>query len=298
MILADEDPAMAAGRLSVERRLAAGLAVTPRGLEWPLKIRAQYNEMELRGFGRAQSLLCPHYVDEQGGLCGIWKYRNSVCSTWFCKFVRGAVGREFCEATKHLLLTIELELSRWCAVQLDLQESALGLLLAPRLARGQLPTFTLEDIEDQVEPDKQRQAWANWYGREREFYLACGELVRQLKWSDVSAICGPEVLVRSRLTKKAYLHLVADEIPERLQMGTFTVMEASDGFYNLHHPANGLDPFQLSARIMRLLPHFDGRPTTEIVKQIIDTEGLRFTPELLRRLVDFKILRAVEARAA
>ena len=41
---------------------------------------------------------------------------------------------------------------------------------------------------------------------------------------------------------------------------------------------------------MRLLPYFDGRPIADIVNQIVEKEGLRFTDELLRRLVDFNIL--------
>jgi hypothetical protein len=77
-------------------------------------------------------------------------------------------------------------------------------------------------------------------------------------------------------------------------MGAFTVMDVSAGFYSVHTPALGLDRFQMSQRVMRLLPHFDGRQTTEIVDQIVDQEGVRFTPELLRRLVDFRILTRVE----
>jgi hypothetical protein len=47
-------------------------------------------------------------------------------------------------------------------------------------------------------------------------------------------------------------------------------------------------------RVMKLFPCLDGRATTEIVNQIVEREGLRFTGELLRRLVDFKILVSVE----
>lgn len=294
MILSDEDPAMAPGRATVERRLDAGLAVTPRGLEWPLKVRAQYTQAEPRAFGRAQSLRCPHYLSDQGGLCGIWKYRNSVCSTWFCKYVRGSVGREFWETAKQLLLAIEMELSRWCAIQLNLDESALGFLLSPLLVVGQLPILTLEEVDETVAPEQQRKMWANWYGREREFYRACAELVSKLDGTEVLSICGPEVQVHARLLQKAYRNLVADEIPERLRVGSFKVMDVSRGFYSLHDPAIGVDRFQLSERVMGLLPYFDGRPTSEIVSQIIEKERLRFTPELLRRLVDFKILTAAE----
>ena len=298
MILADDDPAMAAGRASVEKRLEATIAVTPMGLEWPLKSRAQYTQMETHAFGRAQTLRCPHYVNEQGGLCGIWKYRNSVCSTWFCKYVRGAVGRDFWESTKLLLLTIETELSRWCALKLGLDEAALPQLLKQILMPGQLPNLKLEDIEEQVNQQKQQRLWANWHGREREFYLACGALVSQLTLPDVLAICGSEVQVRSRLTQKAYRAVIGTEIPERLKAGPFTVMQAGRDFYSLYAPGIGLDIFHLSGKVMRLLPYFDGRPTTEIVSEIVDKEGLRFTDELLRRLLDFKILEGVEAQAA
>ena len=293
MILADDDPAMAAGRATVEKRIAAGLAITPSGLEWPLKSRAQYTQMESYAFGRAQSLRCPHFLNEQGGLCGIWKYRNSICSTWFCKYVRGAVGRNFWESTKQLLLTIEQGLSRWCAVKLELDDSALRYLLTPMLMPGQLPDLKLEDIDERVDFEKQRRIWANWHGREREFYLACGELVASLEWSDVSSICGAEVQLRSRLTQQAYRAVIGKDIPERLKVGAFTVMQAGRDFYKLHRPGIGLDVFPLSARVTRLLPYFDGRPTTEVVSEIVDKEGLRFTDDLLRRLVDFKILESV-----
>jgi hypothetical protein len=162
------------------------------------------------------------------------------------------------------------------------------------LMPGQLPELKLEDVEEQVDHEKQRRVWANWHGREREFYLACGKLVASLSWTDVLAICGSEVQVRSRLTQKTYRTLIAAEVPERLKVGAFSVLQAGRDVYNLYHPAIGLDAFHLSERVMRLLPYFDGRPTTEIVSEIVDKEGLRFTDDLLRRLVDFKILEGVE----
>ncbi|MGE0126832.1 MAG: hypothetical protein AB7U82_01915 [Blastocatellales bacterium] len=299
MILTDEDPAMAQGRASVEARLEAGIGVTPLGLEQPLKRRLLYTQMEPRAFGRAQSMRCPHYIDEQGGLCGVWKYRNSVCSTWFCKYERGATSRNFWDVSKFLLLNVEDELSRWCAVKLELEETALALSLPPRLESGfglalTRPTLTLEDIDDLVDADKQRRFWGNWHGREWEFYRACAELVAPLTWAEALAICGPETQARARLTLKAYRQMKADDIPERLRMGDFMVMEANPDFYSLYHPDIGMDAFKLSARIIRLLPYFDGQPTAEIVNQIVEKEGLRFTDELLRRLVDFKILLPVE----
>jgi hypothetical protein len=297
MILTDEDPAMARGRASVEARLDAGVALTPLGLEQPPKMKSLYNLMETRAFGRAQSLLCPHYINESGGLCAVWKYRNSVCSTWFCKYVRGGVGRNFWEAVKRLLMTVEDDLSRWCAIELELDEAALDLSFTPDAEAGHR-RLTLEDIDDQVDPDRQRRLWGDWYGREREFYRACAELVAPLKWLDALAICGPETRARARSAQKAYQVMTSEEIPERLRMGAFTIVGANGDFYRLYHPDIGMDVFSLSARVMRLLPYFDGRTTTEIVAQIAEKEGMRFTAELLRRLVDFGILIAVDQAGA
>ena len=290
MILTDDDPAMAAGRATVAARLQAGLAVTPLGLEQPAKHRALYTQIEPRAFGRAQSLRCPHYLAEQGGLCGVWKYRNSICSTWFCKYARGAVGRDFWETAKLLLLTVEDDLSRWCAIQLDLDDTALALLLVPRPASGPQPPLSPEELDGRVDLNLQRRSWGQWFGREQDFYRACAELVAPLRWSDVLAICGPEAQARARLTQRAYRRMTEGEIPGRLRMGGFTVMEADADGYRLYHPDIGMDVFRLSARVMRLLPYFDGRPTAETVLHITEKEGLRFTDELLRRLVDFNIL--------
>jgi hypothetical protein len=294
MILTDVDPAIAGGRASVEARLQAGLAVTPLGIGVPAKVNSLYTQIEPRAFGRMQSLRCPHYIDEEGGLCGIWKYRNSICSTWFCKYERGGVSRDFWEMVKPLLLAIENDLARWCAIKLELDETALALLLTPSAVAGQRPQLTPEDMDERVDADQQRRRWGNWYGRELEFYRACAELVAPLSWENVVAICGPELQLRARLTAQAYRQLTSFEIPARLRLGNFTIMDATPEFSRLYHPGLGMDVFQVSSRVMRLLPYFDGRLVSESVQLVMNKEGLRFTDEMLRRLVDFKILVAVE----
>lgn len=293
MILMDEDPAMARGRVSVEARLQAGLAVTPLGLEQNSRQKLLYDHKEARAFGRAQSLRCPHYIDEQGGLCGVWKYRNSICSTWFCKYVRGAQGRKFWEAAKQLLLAIEDDLARWCVIELEVGDDALELMLPQRVA-DKKQSLSPEELDDRVDPARQRRSWGAWYGREREFYQACAELVAPLSWPEVLAVCGSEVRAWARLTHTAYRLLITDEIPARLRLGSFTIMDAGADFYRLYHPEIGMDVLTLSVKVMRLLPHFDGRLRTEVVAQIEAQEHLRFTDDLLRRLVDFKVLTPVE----
>src|SRR5207253_3996635 len=102
-------------------RVAAGLEginSTPRGLHPSAVWRLLYQEGGGGGFGRAQALLCPYY-DNEGGLCGIWRNRQSTCATWFCKHVRGAVGQRFWNALHALLAAVEDDLAGWCLVELD-----------------------------------------------------------------------------------------------------------------------------------------------------------------------------------
>src|SRR5262249_54047658 len=87
-ILRDDDPAFAAGRKTVETRLENGVAVTPLGLGMFPVFGLLYRQTAEQTFGRSKSLLCPHFMAEAGGRCGVWKHRAAVCATWYCKFVR------------------------------------------------------------------------------------------------------------------------------------------------------------------------------------------------------------------
>ncbi|HET6763191.1 MAG TPA: hypothetical protein VFH27_05955, partial [Longimicrobiaceae bacterium] len=100
--LADESPGTEAGRATVERRLDRAVAVTPLGLRMSSTYEMLYRS-KLDTFGRNAAFRCPHYVDEAGGLCGIWRHRNSTCATYFCKLQRGAVGSEFWTRLRQLL---------------------------------------------------------------------------------------------------------------------------------------------------------------------------------------------------
>ena len=92
-IVEDNDPALAPGRASVEARIDARLGVTPLGIDRPPVHALLYQTGMSSAFGRSRALRCPHYREEAGGACGIWRHRNGVCSTWFCKYSRGATGQ-------------------------------------------------------------------------------------------------------------------------------------------------------------------------------------------------------------
>ncbi|HLN49881.1 MAG TPA: hypothetical protein VK251_10275, partial [Steroidobacteraceae bacterium] len=71
-ILSDTDAAAQAGRSTVNDRIAAGLGVTPLGLQQSAVYSQLYRGSDA-AFGRSQALRCPHFL-EDGGRCGIWRH--------------------------------------------------------------------------------------------------------------------------------------------------------------------------------------------------------------------------------
>jgi hypothetical protein len=257
-MLADDDPAFARGRRTVEARLAARLAVTPLGLGPTPTHAALYARHGDRTFGQNRALICPHFVDEGGGRCAIWSYRNGVCATWFCKHVRGAVGQRFWQALKQLLTAVERELARWCALELGIDTEAL-------------------------------HEWGPWAGQERTFFGECARLVDGLAWPDIVRIGGATVAVFERLTQEAYRRLTSDVIPERLQVGKLTTVARGRSHARIV-AYSGHDPLNLPKTLVDLLPYFDGRATDDTLRRIRRETGYVLEPALVGRLVDYEIL--------
>ena len=90
-ILADDDLFAREGQKRLRMRMQGAASLRPQGIFPSLAESAKYTLLN-PGFGNDPSMLCPYYISETGGLCGIWKHRNSRCATWFCKHERGAVG--------------------------------------------------------------------------------------------------------------------------------------------------------------------------------------------------------------
>jgi hypothetical protein len=285
-ILEDDTPEAAEGRRTVEARIDAGVAVTPLGLASPPVYQLLYSRIQ-DAFGQAQSMRCPHYIEE-GGRCGVWRARESTCATWFCKYERGAVGREFWDRLHRLLVLAERGLSNWCVLQLDLGADALRSLIPERPPRPTDP-MSAADFDHRADPKVYRQNWGRWVGKEREFYRRAAQLARDLSWSRVLGLGGAEAQVAEALVQEAFRRLTSTELPERLRAGsTRLTPEPDGGAFVISY--SGYDPLRLSPAVLGILPFFDGRPTTAVVEAIQEKRGVQVTLPLVRRLVDFGVL--------
>lgn len=248
MILDEDDPTTREGRASVQRRIAAGSGVTPLGLQSDSHYALIYKHAGGALFGQAHGLRCPHYQALGEGICGIWRHRNAVCATWFCKHERGVFGKRFWDTLLHVLTMVERHLSLWAAAALGESVNELGPALLPYFAT----MF--------------RGSTGGWSGRSasrpEEFYAAAANLVRPLTSSQVRELGGPELALVAGQLRAAYGAIQAREMPPYLRLGAVGGVPRGDGIVALTgHSAN--DMLLLPTALAEVLDRFDGRRETD-----------------------------------
>lgn len=288
-ILEDQDHHQALGRATVENRIDAGVGVTPLGLEQPQNFQVLYRLSGDTLFGQSRNLRCPHYLEEAGGRCGVWKHRASICATWHCKYVRGLVGNQFWTTLHQLLSRVERSLSHWCVLELEIGPESLSELFPARKtmkADGSISPRALDGLAD---PAASRLVWGKWVGREEEFYRECAHLVNPLDWQEVIDLNRGEIQLWSRLLREAYQNLNSEELPERLKVGALQVlgMDQDSCSVNTYSP---YDPINVPRELIEVLGYFDGRPTVEALEAISEGANLRVDTSLVRKLTDFGLL--------
>lgn len=272
LILNDPDPAFAKARAKMESLMMNGVTLTPLGASPPPSFFVQYkNETS---FGTNPSLLCPFYQQDQTGNCGIWKYRNSRCATWFCRFTRGSVSVIFWKYMDQLLTLVERGVSRWCLLQLGIAGSALQQLFPPPRSQTQLTP----------------EIWGEWLGREREFFIECAKLSSSLTWSDVSKIGGTELELSARLLKESWENLNRGNLPLRLKINQWKKsVPAGDGNVRIWTYSR-YDPVLIPRSVVEALTSFQNCTTQEALKRIEHERGIRLDSNFVQWLVDFGVL--------
>jgi hypothetical protein len=284
-VLGDPDPGAIEGRATVEARIAARVGVTPLGLGRSKVYSLLYGHSR-RGFGRAKALECPHHLPD--GRCGVWRHRESTCATWFCKHERGQVSKDFWNRLHDLLTVVEIALSRHAVLSLGLPASSLEKLFPPRAVAAD-PTLDADLLDGHVDPRAYAAAWGTWVGREAEFYRRSAELAAKLSWDDVLAIGGMDVALCARLAREAHARLSSNELPERIRHRRLRVVSITGDTARIE-TYSAIDPLAIPKKLFDVLHRFDGRTTAETVTTIENDHGLRLSPGLVRKLIDFDVL--------
>jgi Fe-S-cluster containining protein len=266
-ILADEDAAMAEGRRRIQEKIARRVGVNPQWIKAPTRYNLLYSNAR-QAFGRTQALRCPYY-ESNGGLCTIWRYREAVCSTYFCKYVAGADGRKFWMTLKTWLTLSEIQLSRYALLQL-LPDY---VLLAKDKADTSGGPLTVEDLDDKPLPDKDyAELWRSWVGREAEFYRGCYESVRALSSEEFDNLMGLDGIVEQAILKRQYEAAVQPTLPKALKLNpSATVQWLPDGSVALASYSE-FDAVALPGAAYGLLVEFSGKESVEAVRKRLREE--------------------------
>jgi hypothetical protein len=287
-VLLDDSPEAASGRRTVEARLDAGVAVTALGLRRSTAYQLLYRAGGAATFGKSQAMRCPHYLHEHGGLCGVWRHRESTCATWFCKHTRGAVGEDFWEKLHGLLTCAEQSVAAWCLIELGIAPDHLGrLFLSPRQARGK--TLRASDVDGVADEMDLQASWGPWRGRERELFRECARLAQPLDWPAVLRLGGARLDVHARIVRDAYRRLVDTSAPSHPTSALIQITPRGDRVRLATY--SGSDELDVPAEVAAALRYFDGRPRAAALEAIRRSERLEIDDSLVRKLADFGVLR-------
>jgi hypothetical protein len=282
-VLADEDPANTPGRATIEGRVIAGVGVTPLGLARPPAWDLVYRHGVVRSdtaFGRTRSLRCPHFLPD--GRCGIWKHRDGVCATWYCRNDRGAVGFAFWEALGAYLGVLERALAYDAVLAMGLDGPALD-----HLVDGP-PPVDGPALDGRQSLGARRRIWGHWVEHEREMYVATAARVERMNWSEVRRAAGPLGEAHGLVVVRAWEALVWASTPARLRLtrlGSVDIGPETTAIVT--HRA--YDPIEVPSKLLPLLARFDGRPA-EIVRAELAREGAPVDAAVVQRLVDWGVL--------
>lgn len=267
---------------SAEHRAQATLL----GVRPAPKIGTVYRQHKEELFGRDPDLRCPYAITPDpaaGPICGIWKHRNSICSTWFCKHMKGYTGFQFWYVLQGLLGSLEWSLA-WWAIARVLEDPAAALMPAQGEATARNKVS--------LRPD----AWSLWRGSRASFYEACADAVERLSAHEALEIGGMEARLHLLDVEARFARLHDDAPPERLRAACYSIVQR-DGERALLKSARYAQPFSAPAVLLSLLHYFDGRPTNAVLDAIHADTRVRLAPGIVRRLYDFGILELAEDAA-
>ena len=289
-ILADTGEELAEGRRRIREKIATRIGVTPLFLTAPRKYSLLYVAARSSGaFGRSKALLCPYFDAENDGRCTVWRYRDAVCSTYFCKFTDGKPGWDFWTTVKGYLSHVESMLSRATAWTVD------SSVTQPTMEPHQLSVEDLEDLPPK-ETDYARY-WGKWVGREEEFYITCYEHARKVKPAEFEKNVDDTADGRRF---KAQLDDRYDAITAKTVLPTNLVR--ASGMRTRHSGENVVltsynpyDAFSMEKELYDVLGLFDGKQTLSQNLARLDKEhDIQLAPELLQYLYTHGVVVAAE----
>ena len=120
--------------------------------------------------------------------------------------IESRVGHAFWLSVKALLKSIERDLAQWAVLEAGVSAAALHQIMVETDKKPDTP-IDADDVDGVVSDHRYAALWGGLVGSEAEFYKTCADRVSRLSWSEVLAICGPEVRARLEVVRLAAAEL-------------------------------------------------------------------------------------------
>lgn len=274
------------GKKRIMNQIRKRRASSPVGVYAPRIYHAMYQRGHGQGFGRSARLVCP-YFDSNGGLCTIWRHREAVCSTFFCKTSAAKPGRIFWDGVKSYLRMAQRVLTLHALKELKIANY--GRLVEDFMSEQyEFGPLSTEDLDEQIGEEQWNMIWGDWVGREAEFYIACYQTIKKLNITDFSRLAGIEsdYLLTNVVVK---LNNVTN-FPSFLKINLSNYNKTDDGLrYKIRLPVTDV----IVELPVDIGDKFDGKNSTEEILSAASLNHLNmFDEELVTSLWHNGILQA------
>ena len=226
-ILADQEDSLKIGKDRIDAQIRAKAGVTPYGIIPPVGHHSRQKIVNSQDFwSRPHELMeaqrCPYY-DE--GNCTVWKYRENLCVTYFCSSIGGAHGTRFWKKLNRYMKMAETRLSQYAMMKLGWPPTTI------KTEAVTTPDFDLEDEAGHIKHDNYSTLWDTWEGREKEFYIACYNVILNTDAATFKSITGISREILEAALRAEEFNFEAGVYPDYLLLHPDIVFEQKPGGY-------------------------------------------------------------------
>lgn len=161
---------------SLDLKIKNRIYALPIGVLPPVPHQVEFNHRKKTEFGNREDWLCPYY-EKAENLCGIWKFRGAVCSSFFCQSSSGKKGMGFWDLTSNYLTYVEAALMEEALVMLDFSPRQISQNM------GYLNRFeaTREELKmDSLPLELAKDLWNGYFDDQKGFYKKCYQIVTEM----------------------------------------------------------------------------------------------------------------------
>jgi hypothetical protein len=262
-LLSDTSPEMEEGRSRIRKRIDEKVGILPYGIYPSKKFAVLYKRAADKTFGKNQILMCPYFVHESGN-CSVWKYRETVCTTYYCKSIAGQEGKKFWASVNAYLTHAQDTLNLYAITILQLDVNS----IIEHMKNQNVEVLEVSDLEESPLPEEEySKLWGEWAGREMEFYKRSFEIIESLTPQKFEEICGLYQRVFLMALEQKRIEIIDPKIPDVLVRNPD--LKSMPLGQDRHIVKSEIGFFVIQNSLFEVLDLFDGKRTRAEISEII-----------------------------